>query len=215
VLKNDESLGYSLTGITSGLVLKRARNSVKTYGLFTRDWPEWILMETAFHLDLDWVCLKESTFVAKLSFLYPTVTFISWEIGVNLPPVNFVFCSQLILPLTHDVWKCKMLEVLFAAVHQLRFIKVLDWVAVPINQKIRCWGVLSHGADVYEMAKFTLKRAEKMISRSRLSKTKLVFLANQQISFLIFWESYQEPPPFQGCVTPTALGILAWFPIAA
>jgi hypothetical protein len=28
-----------------------------------------------------------------------------------------------------------MLEVLFAAVQQLRFIKVLDWVAFPINIK--------------------------------------------------------------------------------
>jgi hypothetical protein len=52
-----------------------------------------------------------------------------------LPPVNFVFCSQWIPPLTHPVWKCEMLEVLFAVVHQLRFIKVLDWVVVPITIK--------------------------------------------------------------------------------
>jgi hypothetical protein len=134
-LNSEESLGYSLTGITSGMVLTRARDSVKTCGLFARDWPEWISVETAFHLDIDLVCLKESTFVAKLSLIYPTVTFISWEIGINLPPVNFVFCSQWIPPLTHDVWKCEMLEVLFAAVHQRRFIKVLDWVAFPITVK--------------------------------------------------------------------------------
>jgi hypothetical protein len=131
-----ESMGYSLTGITSGKVMKRTRvNSAKTRGLFTQDWPEWISVETAFHLDLHWVCLKESTFVAKLALLYPTFTFISWEIVVNLPPVNFVFCSQWIPPLTHDVWKCEMLEVLFAAVQQLRFIKILDGMAVPINIK--------------------------------------------------------------------------------
>jgi hypothetical protein len=92
-------------------------------------------VETDFHLDLDWVCLKESTFFAKLSLIYPTVTFISWEIVVNLPPVNFLFCSQWIPPLTHAVWKYEMLEVLLAAVNQLRFIKVLDWVAVPITIK--------------------------------------------------------------------------------
>jgi hypothetical protein len=84
-----------LTGITSGLLMKRTRvNSGKTFRLFTRDWPEWISVEMASHLDLDWVCLQESKFDAKLALLYPTVTFISWEIGVNLPPVNFVFCLQ-------------------------------------------------------------------------------------------------------------------------
>jgi hypothetical protein len=58
-LKSKETMSYSLTGITSGLVIKRTRvNSAKTCGLFTRDWPEWISVETAFHLDLDWVCLK-------------------------------------------------------------------------------------------------------------------------------------------------------------
>jgi hypothetical protein len=116
-------------------VLKRARANVKTYGLFAQDWPEWILVETAFHLDLDWVCVKESTFVSKLALIYPTVTFIPWKIGVTLPPVNFVFCLQWIPPLTHDVWKCETLEVLFAAVHQIRFIKVLDWMTVPITIK--------------------------------------------------------------------------------
>jgi hypothetical protein len=68
-LKSEEALRYSLTGITSGLVPKRARDNVKTCGLFARDWPEWISVETAFHLDLDWVCLKESPFVAKLALL--------------------------------------------------------------------------------------------------------------------------------------------------
>jgi hypothetical protein len=87
--KIKEVMGYSLTGITSGLVMKRTRvNSAKTCGLFTRDWPEWISVERVFHLDLDWVCLKESTFVENLELVYPTVTFIYWEIGVNLPPVN-------------------------------------------------------------------------------------------------------------------------------
>jgi hypothetical protein len=115
--KSEEAIGYSLTGITSWLVMERTRvKNAKTCGLFTRDWPERISVETAFHLDLDWVCLKESTFFARLALLYPTVTFSSWEIGVNLPPFNFVFCSQWIPPLTHNVWKCEMLEVMFTAV---------------------------------------------------------------------------------------------------
>jgi hypothetical protein len=47
-------MGYSLTGITSGLATKRTRvGSAKTCGLFTRDWPEWISVETDFHLELD------------------------------------------------------------------------------------------------------------------------------------------------------------------
>jgi hypothetical protein len=59
--------------------------------------------------------------------------FISWEIGVNLPPVNFAFCWQWIPSLTHDVWKYEMLEVMFAAVQQLRSINFLDGVAAPIT----------------------------------------------------------------------------------
>jgi hypothetical protein len=108
-----------------------------------RSRPEWISVETAFHLDLDWVCLMEYTFVAKLAPLHPTVTFIWWKIGVTLPPVNFVFCSQWIPPLTHEVWKCETLEVIFTAVHQIRFIKVLGWLAVTIKIKHYDVGVCS------------------------------------------------------------------------
>jgi hypothetical protein len=92
------------------MVLKCARDNVKTCGLFAQDWPEWISVEMVFQLDLDWVCLKESTFFFNLALLYPTVTFISWGIGVTLPPVNFVFCSQWIPPLTREVWKCETLR---------------------------------------------------------------------------------------------------------
>jgi hypothetical protein len=80
------------------------------------DWPELILLATAFDLDLDWVCLKESFFVANLASIHPKVNFITWEIGVKLTPVNFVFCSQWIPPLTREVWKCETMEVLFVAV---------------------------------------------------------------------------------------------------
>jgi hypothetical protein len=54
--KSKESMGYSLTGIILGLVMKCTRvNNSKTCGLFTQDWPEWISVKKAFHLDLDWV----------------------------------------------------------------------------------------------------------------------------------------------------------------
>jgi hypothetical protein len=94
--------------------------------MFARDWSEWMLAEMAFDLYFDWVCIKESTFVANLAYLYPKVTFITWEIGVKLPPVNFAFCSQWIPPLTHEVWKCEILEVLFVAAQKPQFAKVLD-----------------------------------------------------------------------------------------
>jgi hypothetical protein len=42
------------------------------------DWPELILVETDFDLDLDRVCLKESFFVANLAYIHPKVTFITW-----------------------------------------------------------------------------------------------------------------------------------------
>jgi hypothetical protein len=53
---------------------------VNTFWLFARDWPAWISVETDFDLDLEGVCLKESTCVANLAPLYSKVTFITWEI---------------------------------------------------------------------------------------------------------------------------------------
>jgi hypothetical protein len=45
--------GYSLTGITWGLMMKRSGGtSGKTFGLFDCDWIKWITVETAFDLDL-------------------------------------------------------------------------------------------------------------------------------------------------------------------
>jgi hypothetical protein len=49
-------LGYSLTGITSGVVKKRPEGtSGKTCGLFAKDWPEWLTVESAFDVELSWV----------------------------------------------------------------------------------------------------------------------------------------------------------------
>jgi hypothetical protein len=131
-----EQLGHSLTGITSGVVKKRPeRASGKTCGLFAKDWPEWLTVESAFDVELTWVCVKEATFVASLSSLYPKTNFLIWEPDLGLPPVNFIFCSQWLPPLTNKVWKCERLEVIFAAVEKLRFTQVGDWKSVPISIK--------------------------------------------------------------------------------
>jgi hypothetical protein len=57
-----KGLGYSLTGITSGVVKTRQEGtSGKICGLFAKDWPEWLTVEGAFDLELGWVCVKEFT----------------------------------------------------------------------------------------------------------------------------------------------------------
>jgi hypothetical protein len=72
-------LGYSLMGITSGVVKKRPEGtSGKTCGLFAKDWPECLTVESAFDVELSWVCVKEATFVANLESLYPKTTFLIW-----------------------------------------------------------------------------------------------------------------------------------------
>jgi hypothetical protein len=92
-------LGYSLTGITSVVVKKRPEGtSGKTCGLFAKDWPEWLTVESAFDVELSWVCVKESNFVANLASLYPKTTFLIWEPDLGLPPVNLIFCSQWVPP---------------------------------------------------------------------------------------------------------------------
>jgi hypothetical protein len=56
--------------------------------------------------------------------------------------VNIVFRSQWIPHLTHELWKCETPEVFFATVQRPRFVKVLNWVAVPITIKhSEVWGV--------------------------------------------------------------------------
>jgi hypothetical protein len=88
-------ISYYLSGITSREAKKRtSRLKRKTCGIFTKDWPEWLTVEGAFDLDLDWVCLREATCVAYLMRIYPKSTVLMWKPNMVLPPVNFVFCSQ-------------------------------------------------------------------------------------------------------------------------
>jgi glutaredoxin 2 len=48
-----KGIGYSLTKITSGIVKKRQfGKSGKTCGIFAKDWPEWLTMESAFDMNL-------------------------------------------------------------------------------------------------------------------------------------------------------------------
>jgi hypothetical protein len=72
-----KGIGYSSTGITSGVVKKRqAGISGETSGIFAKDWPEWLTVESAFDLDLDLVCVREANFVANPVSLYPKTNFI-------------------------------------------------------------------------------------------------------------------------------------------
>jgi hypothetical protein len=112
-----------LTGITSGVVKKRQVGIVeKKCDIFAHDWPTWLAVESAFDLDLEWMHMREATFVANLASLYSKTTFIMWEPDIILPPVNFICCSQWLPPLTNNIWQCDMLEVLFASVEKLRFL---------------------------------------------------------------------------------------------
>jgi hypothetical protein len=50
-----------------------------------------------------------------------------------LPPVNFMFCSQWLTPLTNKIWKCNRLEVLLATLDKLWITKAWNWKCVPIE----------------------------------------------------------------------------------
>jgi hypothetical protein len=118
--KKWKGCGYSLTGITSGEVKKRSFGvKWKTCGIFTKDWPEWLTVEGAFDLDIEWVCVREATFVAYLMRIYPKTTFLTWRPDMVFPPVNFVFCSQWLPPLSNKIWHCEVLEVFFASAEKL------------------------------------------------------------------------------------------------
>jgi hypothetical protein len=52
-----KGIGYSLIGITSGIVKTRqVGKSGKTCGIFAKYWPEWLMMDSAFDMDLECVC---------------------------------------------------------------------------------------------------------------------------------------------------------------
>jgi hypothetical protein len=121
---------YSLTGITSGEVKKRAFGlKRKTCGIFAKDWPRWLAVEGAFDLDSD------ATFVANLVRSYPNTTFIVWKPDMVLPPVNFVFCSQWLPPLSNKIWHYEVLEALLASADKFIFTKAWGWKSVAISIK--------------------------------------------------------------------------------
>jgi hypothetical protein len=127
---------YYLTGITSGEVKKRLFGlKRKTCGIFAKDWPEWLTVEGAFSLDLEWVCVSEATFVANLVRIYPNTTFIMRKPDMVLPPVNFVFCSQWLPLLSNKIWHCEVLEALLASAKKFRFSKAWGWKSVAIYIK--------------------------------------------------------------------------------
>jgi hypothetical protein len=127
---------YSLTGITSGEVKTRTFGLKRTTGgIFTKDWPEWLTVEGAFDLDLNWVCVSEATCVANLVRICPNTTFLMWSPELVLPSVNFVFCSQWLPPLFNKIWHCEVLEALLASADKFRFTKAWGWKSVSISIK--------------------------------------------------------------------------------
>jgi hypothetical protein len=52
-----------------------------------------------------------------------------------LPPVNFIFCSQWLPPLSNKIWHCEALEVFFVSTEKFRFIKAWAWKSVPTSIK--------------------------------------------------------------------------------
>jgi hypothetical protein len=134
--KKRKGCAYSLTGITSGEVKKQMFGlKRRTFGIFTKDWPEWLTFKGAFDLDIEWVCVSEATFVAKLVRIYPNTTFLMWKPDMALPLVNFVFCSRWLPPLSNKIWHCEVLEDLLASAEKFRFTKAWGWKSVAISTK--------------------------------------------------------------------------------
>jgi hypothetical protein len=51
---------------------------------------------------------------------------------IVFPPVNFVFGSQWLPPLTNKIWYYNVLGILLASAEKLRFTKAWGWKSVPI-----------------------------------------------------------------------------------
>jgi hypothetical protein len=97
-------------------------------------WPNWIMVETAFNLELEWMCLQETKQLEALSILYLSVNII-WKAGVILPAVDYLFSSQWLPPKSRDIWQNPGLEFLFSSVKNLRFKCYVDWKATPFGVK--------------------------------------------------------------------------------
>jgi hypothetical protein len=89
----------------------------------------------AFDLDLEWVCVRKATLVANITRIYPKTIFLTWKPDMVLPPVNFIFCSQWLPPLSNKIWHCEALEVLFVSAEKFRFITAWAWESVPTSIK--------------------------------------------------------------------------------
>jgi hypothetical protein len=74
--------------------MKRMGNKEqKNGGMFAYIWPEWLTVEDTFHLDVGWICLKDSTCMAKLAILYRNT--ISRGLENRSSSANREFCLQL------------------------------------------------------------------------------------------------------------------------
>jgi hypothetical protein len=71
-----KGIGYSLTGITSGIVKKRqVGKSGKTCVIFAKAWPGWLLVGSAFDMHLELICVQEATFADNLAKIYQKTTY--------------------------------------------------------------------------------------------------------------------------------------------
>jgi hypothetical protein len=132
-LPND--LDYSLRGVTSGLVPKRLglMSKTATCGILARSWPEWLTIDTILNISINWICLQDQLFTKPLAKLFPQVTFLEYSATLNLPSVDYMFCSHIMSGKNQALWSDSFLKAVFVNILKPRYVATGGWMCIPLD----------------------------------------------------------------------------------
>jgi hypothetical protein len=126
---------YSLRGVMSGLVIKRLGlvSKAATCGILARRWPEWLTIDTILNKYITWICLQDQLSTKSLANVFPQITFLEYSATLNLPSVDYVFCSHIITGENQALWSDSRLKAVFVNILKPRYVATRGWTCMPLD----------------------------------------------------------------------------------
>jgi hypothetical protein len=119
----------------SGLVIKRLGlvSKAATCGILARRWPEWLTIDTTLNKSIAWICLQDQLSTKSLANVFPQITFLEYSATLNLPSVDYVFCSHIILGKSQALWSDSRLKAVFVNILKPRYVVTRGWTCMPLD----------------------------------------------------------------------------------
>jgi hypothetical protein len=215
-LRQPNNPDYSLLGVTSGLVPKRLGLASKadTCGILARSWPEWLTIDTILNISIIWICLQDQFFTKPLAKLSPQVTFLEYLATLNLPSVDYVFCSQIMPGKKQALWSDSRLKAVFVNILKPRYVATGGWTCIPLDLSHPKQGVSTDCTcrlRVFTMTGLTLEGA----LRNKTSARSVSYLAHDHhVGAKVGKQASRQPKnPEIWCISPGVYHGDGLFPI--